>query len=242
MRILLIAEIASQHFGDLEIAKRYIREASKAGATYAKFQYYDTDEIVSKDDPRYPKIKQAQLDLSQLAELRGYCHSHNLEFLCTPFLNPRKAEGLASIGCRELKIRERDSTNETLIRKSLEVCKTVFISTTKLPVGNMFLYYHPHIHWWLTIPRYPAKLEELDLSRIISFDGYSNHIPDIVAPLAAAAVAKEHGKSEFFIEVHVTLDHSIDNLDKSVSIDFRELAELVRHLRAIELMGKEEIY
>lgn len=231
---MVVAECGVNHQGDMDAAKRMIERAKESGANLCKFQYYNTDEIVPKDDPRYPKIKQAQLDLSQLTELRGYCRNHNLEFLCTPFVDPKKAEELTSIGCRTLKIRERDSANEALIKKALEVCETVFISTTKLPVGDMFLYYHPHIKWWLTIPRYPAKMEELELGRVPSFSGYSNHIPDVMAPLAVAVVAKEHKKEEFFIECHITLDHSTENLDKDVSIDFSELAELVKHLRTIE--------
>lgn len=234
MRIFLIAEIAAQHGGDIEVAKRYIREVSKAGAMYAKFQYYDTNEIIPKDDPRYSKIKQAQLDLSQLAELKEYCHDHNLAFLCTPFVNPRKAEELASIGCHELKIRERDSTNETLIKKALEFCETVFVSTTRIPIGNFFLYYNPHIRWLMATPKYPYPIEEVDLGMVTAFDGISDHTVGITVPIATAAVAKAGGKESFIIEKHVTLDHSIPNLDRAVSVDFSELAELVRHLRTIE--------
>lgn len=234
MRILIISEIASQHGGDVELAKKYIDESKRAGADIAKLQYYFAEEIMPKDDPRFEQVKRAQLSLEQLSELWDHCESAGIGFLVTPFFRVERVEELASLGVRKCKIREADSQNEAMVKRALELFDEVLISTTRLPVGNMFLYYHPHIKWLLTIIHYPSKLEELELDRIASFDGYSNHIPDIAAPLATAVVAKEHGKEEFIIECHVTLSHAEDNLDKAVSIDFRELAELVKHLRAIE--------
>lgn len=236
-KFVVVAECGVNHQGDMDTAKKMIEKAKECQADYAKFQYYLAEEIMSEDDPRFEQIRNAQLSLDQLRELRTHCERVGIGFLATPFFSTRRVEELATIGVRKCKIREADSRKDDMIRRALELFDEVWVSTTRIPLDPFFMY-HPHIKWLLTIPRYPAKAEELELDRVASFDGYSNHVPGIAAPLAAAAVAREHGKEEFSIEVHVTLDHSIQNLDQSVSIDFNELKELVRHLRIVEKMGE----
>lgn len=241
MKITVIAEIASQHGGDLKLAKRYAVGARWAGADVCKFQYYDADEIMPKDDPRFEKVKAAQLSLEQLRTLKAHCENIGIGFLCTPFKTVKRVEELATLGLHRVKIREADSSNLDIVRRAIDLFDRVFISTTKLPL-DMFLIYHPHIKWLYTVPKYPAKPEEVDLSAFKVFDGFSCHVPDIAVPLAAAAVALVSEREEFWLETHVTLNYSIDNLDKAVSIDFRELKELAGHLRTIEKMKHREIY
>lgn len=47
--IFIIAEAGVNHNGDLEIAKRLVDEAAKAGADAVKFQTFKAEALVSKD-------------------------------------------------------------------------------------------------------------------------------------------------------------------------------------------------
>ncbi|NVM56539.1 MAG: N-acetylneuraminate synthase family protein [Desulfobacterales bacterium] len=231
---IVVSEIASNHFGDIELAKKYIEKSKEAGADAVKLQYFNVDDgFFPEDDPRFETVKRAQLSLEQLSELLNHCERVGIGFLCTPFFRVERVEELATLDLHKVKIREKDSKNEAMIKRSLELFDEVLISTTKIPL-DPFLLWNPHIRWLLTIPRYPAKMEELELDRIVSFDGYSNHIPNIIAPLVVASVAKALGKESFAIEVHVTLSHDEPVLDRAVSIDFSELGQLVGWLREIE--------
>jgi len=60
------------------------------------------------------------------------------------------------------------------------------------------------------------------------FDGYSNHCPDIIAPLTSATLGAK------IIEVHITPDKSKSFVDNPVSFDYQELTSLVDNLRKIE--------
>lgn len=234
MKVIVIAEAASQHGGDVGLAKRYIEEARKSGADAVKFQYFNVDDgFFPEDDPRFGQVKVAQLGLGQLAELKEHCERVGIEFLCTPFHSVRRVEELASLGMKRVKIREADSKNEAMIKKALELHGEVYVSTTRIPL-DPFLLWNPHIRWLMATPKYPYPIEEVDLGRATAFDGISDHTVGITVPIAACSVAAASGKDLFIVEKHVTLDHSIDNLDREVSIDFSELAELVRHLRTIE--------
>lgn len=240
MKVRVIAEIASNHYGDLGIAKGYIEMAKRAGADMVKFQYFDVaDEFMPKDGPRHDMVKKAQLNLDELCSLWDYCQSVGIGFLVTPFKTVGKLEDLASMGLQKVKIREADSSNLGMIRRALGLFDQVLISTTRLPVDTFFLY-HPHAKWLYTVPEYPAKAEKIDLSAFEVFDGFSCHVPNIAVPLAAATIALVSEKEEFWIEVHVILDHGNDVFDSAVSIDFSELAELVKHLRTIERMGEDK--
>lgn len=234
MKVTVIAEIASNHGGDVELAKKYIEKSKEAGANVVKLQYFNVDDdFFPREDPRFEQVKRAQLSLEQLSELWDHCERAGIGFLCTPFFRVERVEELASLGLRRVKIREADSRNEAMVRRALQLFDEVYVSATRIPLDPFFMY-HPHIRWLMATPKYPFPIEELSLRDIRSFDGFSCHIPSIVAPLAVAAVAEELEKDIFIVEVHVTLSHEDDNLDKAVSIDFSELAELVKHLRTIE--------
>ena len=234
MRIFIIAEIASNHQGDMKVAKHYIERAHKAGCDMAKVQYFNVDDhFFPEDDPRFEQVKKAQLSLNQLRELKDHCEQVGIGFLCTPFSRVERVEELATLGMKKVKIREADSQKVDMVKRALDLFDEVLVSTTKIPLDPFFMY-HPHLKWLMTIPHYPSKLEELDLNYVASFDGYSNHVPNILAPLAAAIVAQEHGKKQFIIEVHVTSSHDEPVLDRAVSIDFSELNQLVRWLREVE--------
>lgn len=240
-KFIVVAEVASNHGGDMRLAKRYAVGARWAGCDEVKYQYYRAEELMPENDPRFEKVKAAQLSLEQLGVLKAHCENIGIGFLCTPFKTIERVEELASLGLHEVKIREADSQDVVMTRRAIDLFDRVFISTTKLPT-DMFLLYHPHIKWLYTVPKYPAKPEEVDLSAFKVFDGFSCHVPNIAVPLAATAVALVSEREEFWVEVHVTLSHNENNLDKEVSLDFSELSRLVGYLRTIEKMKHREIY
>jgi len=243
-RCELIADIGCNHQGNIFLAKKMIKKAAAVGCTYAKFQYYSADEIMEYERRNPPslytkgtlaKIRATEFTIDQLYELKSCCDRVKIEFLCTPFINPKRIDHLNAI-VKRWKIRERDGrdpTDNKLIETALKTHKEVFVSTTRLPMQANLLY-HPKILWLFTIPKYPASLSGLDLARVSNYQGYSNHIPTILAPLATAISARIKGKNRWIIEVHVTLGHNLDVIDKDVSFDFQELELLINYIKEIE--------
>ena len=60
------------------------------------------------------------------------------------------------------------------------------------------------------------------------FNGYSNHCPNILAPVVAVILGAK------IIEVHVTSDKKKNFIDNPVSFDFIELKEMVSQIRNCE--------
>ena len=99
MGIIIIAEAGVNHNGNVEIAKKMVLAAKKAGADYIKFQTFCPEKLVSKSAEKADYQKQntiaqeSQLEmLQQLAltqddffELKEYCKRKEIGFLSTPF-------------------------------------------------------------------------------------------------------------------------------------------------------------
>lgn len=96
-----IADIASNHDGSLERAKRLVTLAKKAGADGAKFQHFLADKIVSKygfeklggqfshqkkwPKPVYEIYKDASLPREWTKELKKHCDREGIDFFSSPY-------------------------------------------------------------------------------------------------------------------------------------------------------------
>ena len=94
----VIAEVGSNHNGDLTQAKKLIEVAADAGADAVKFQTFSADTIYSKktNTPNYLKgkisqksvwelIKDLEMPREWLGELADFSKTNNIIFLSSPF-------------------------------------------------------------------------------------------------------------------------------------------------------------
>ena len=85
----MIAEISSNHNGDLDRAKKMISLASRYGFDAVKFQVFKIDklfaeEILSKSKEHSDRRKW-ELPLDFIPHLAEYCKQEGIQFGCTPF-------------------------------------------------------------------------------------------------------------------------------------------------------------
>jgi N,N'-diacetyllegionaminate synthase len=265
MRYFVLAEIGINHLGEVTIAKQMIDAAEDAGADAVKFQYYVWEDIENDyplSDPQLRAIvAKSQLSLDQLAELRDYAKSVGLGWVCTAFKRPRRIAELASLKPDAIKIRFHDF-EIGFIQKALATdVPLVLASCAAPPIENMAVYYHPRCRWLYCIPKYPPAPEDFDAARSTGFHGFSDHFPNLTASLVAAALTRR--EDDYIIEKHVMLDpvdpknlvpfspeqdiyHKEGHFDKppdyAVSITFKQLKELVKHLRLMEKLRPGKPY
>ena len=86
-KIIIIAEAGVNHNGNINLAKKLINVAAKAGADYVKFQTFDVDHLILKNTKtanyqkrnlknnisQYLMLKKYQLADSNHKELSKYC-------------------------------------------------------------------------------------------------------------------------------------------------------------------------
>ena len=122
----------------------------------------------------------------------------------------------------KFKIRELDGRSllkdqqTPLIEAIINTDKEIFVSSETSPTSSKY-FQNSKIKWLYCIPKYPCSLNEINFKEMSNFDGFSNHCPDISAPLTAATLGAN------IIEVHVTEDKTKDYVDNNVSFDFSEL-------------------
>ena len=123
-RVFIIAEAGVNHNGDINLAKKLIDVAAKAGADAVKFQTFKTQNLVSKNaqkasyqkettdknESQFEMIKKLELDENTHKELITYCKQKDITFLSTPF-DSDSIKLLDELGLSTFKIPSGEITN-----------------------------------------------------------------------------------------------------------------------------------
>lgn len=258
MSVFIIAEAGVNHNGSIEIAKKLIDVASKAGADAVKFQTFKTENLVSKNadkaeyqkdttdakESQYEMIKKLELDADTHIELIDYCKIKNIMFLSTPF-DLDSVDLLNDFGIELFKIPSGEITNLPYLRKIGSLNKKIVISTGMANMKEVeealnVLIKSGTLKKDITVlhanTMYPTPMEDVNLNAMLSikekFDiayGYSDHTLGIEVDIAAVALGAS------VIEKHFTLDNTMNGPDHKASLEPDELISMVKAIRNIEV-------
>ncbi len=139
----IIAEAGVNHNGSVELAKKLIDAAAKAGADAVKFQTFKAETLVSASAPmadyqrmatnatesQFDMLRKLELDEAVHQILVNHCKDQNIEFLSTPF-DEESVDMLAKrIDVPLLKIPSGEITNGPLLLKAAQTKKPIILST-----------------------------------------------------------------------------------------------------------------
>lgn len=265
-RPYIIAEIGVNHEGNMELAKRLIREAAEGGAHAAKFQSYKAEKIASRHSPAYwdqskePTDSQFKLfkkydsfGPDDYKELAAYCKQVGIDFMSTPF-DLDAVDFLAPL-MPAFKVASADITNVPLIRKCAAQGKPLIMSTGASTLPEIEFALKTAIAAGATeisllhcVLNYPtpeenAQLNVIDELKRIFPDvsiGYSDHVvPD--ATISALEVATLMGCT--ILEKHFTHDKSLPGNDHYHAMDKDDLqrfcAKIAVYARLLSEGGKD---
>jgi len=227
----VVAEIGVNWDGDFELAKEMIKKAKEAGCNAVKFQAYQ-EEIV-KNHPEKSRLVKSAISKSNVETINEIAKSIGIEWFCTPMY--LEAVDFLEPYVKKFKIREIDSRillqnkSSELFDKIYKTNKEIIISSEYSPKDCKY-FSDPRVKWLYCVPKYPCNIADLDFSHIKDFNGYSNHCPFIIAPLASAINGAK------IIEVHITSNKSKPFIDNNVSFDYIELKNLVNLIHLSEKM------
>ncbi len=246
----IIAEIGSNHDGELERAKKLIREAKKAGADAAKFQSFQVEKLINKkclidgswvDDPSWEKLENLSIPNEWYEELQAQANDVGIDFLSTPF-DLERLELLLQLDVPAIKIASGDLTYHELIKAAGKSGKPVFISSGHATLGEVEA---ALTHLWEEgckdivllhcTSSYPADIEDVNISAMVSMQmgfqvqvGYSDHTLGTAAPLGAVALGA------VVIEKHFTDDKKRSGPDHPFALDFDEFKNMTMQIRELE--------
>ncbi|MBF0118050.1 MAG: N-acetylneuraminate synthase family protein [Desulfobacterales bacterium] len=254
----IIAEIGINHNGDINLAKKLIDSAYAAKVDAVKFQKRDLPSLYQSDvlsntfkyeqnfQYMIPILKEVELKEEALLELKNYCESKGLEFLCTPF-DIKSVDFLMELGVNAFKIASADLNNFELLEYTANQGKPMILSTgmsywdeiektvqllqqKKVPFSLL--------HCRSVYPVWPREVNLRMIHKLRQFGcpvGYSGHDIGIVIPLVAASMGA------CIIEKHITTDKRLPGPDHKISLEPYELKRLVRDIKtADQAVGKDK--
>ncbi len=267
-RPYIIAEVGSNHNGDMELAYRLIEKAKEAGADCVKFQSWNKDTIFSKktyednfflaDDYRNRNdytleeiVDKYSISFEQHVTLKEYCDKVGIEFNSTPF-SKQEADLLADeLDVPFIKIASMDLNNIPFLKYIAGKKKPVVLSTGLGALADVDEAVRcleengcSEIILLHCISIYPPKDNQTNLNNIDMLKntfGYPVGYSDHTLGIIAPIMAI--AKRACIIEKHFTLDKNMEGWDHKVSADINDLKAIVEAAaRGSEMLGQNRKY
>jgi N-acetylneuraminate synthase len=250
--VVVIAEAACEHLGDLEVAKRMVDAAKAAGADIIKFQLHLPEEMIpgsvqfwagSMDEV----LAKFNLSLEDHRALMRYCEDAGIQYLCTPFC-ARAADLLEELGVPAFKTGSGEMTNLPMLRRIARKGKPMIVSTgmatleeVEETVAVLKAERAPLVLMHCT-SAYPPRYEQINLrviprlrERFGVLVGHSDHTPEAWTALGAVAMGA------VVVEKHFTLDRALKGPDFHISLEPSEFRTMVEGIRKLEAaLGDEK--
>ena len=247
----VIAEIGINHNGNMVLANEMIDAAKNAGADCVKFQSFIADEYISPfaDKASYQKqkdvatesqkdiIKNCEVTLDQIIELRAYCVRVGIDFLSTPF-ELFSLRGLIELDIEAIKISSCNLTNYPFLKEAAKSKKPILLSTGMGDITEVtkaveiFKINKSPLLLFQCTSNYPSKIKNANLRTLKTYQqlfeipvGFSDHTTSNTAAIAAVALGA------VVVEKHFTLSRELPGIDQKASIEPNELEQLVVVLR-----------
>jgi sialic acid synthase SpsE len=257
----IIAEIGSNHNGEMELARQLIDSARECGCDAVKFQSWTPESLISKEEydknQKYndsPKkhfgslkamVEKYYLRTEQHFELKKYCDKVGITFLSTPFSNS-EVDLLEELNVPCFKVASMDINNLLLLEYIAKKCKPIILSTgmaslaeIESAVKTIEASGNRQIILLHCIAIYPPVYEDIHLNNILMLRqtfgypiGFSDHTKGVAIPLASIALGS------CVIEKHFTLDKNMPGWDHEISADPQEMKTIVEESQnVVKSMG-----
>lgn len=249
----IIAEIGSNHNGDMELAKKMIDEAKKCGADCVKFQSWTKDSIFSKkvykdnyflkDDYRDRKdytleqiVDKFHISSEDHFLLKEYCDQIGIDFASTPFSKDEVDLLVDELKVPFIKVASMDLNNIPFLSYIAQKNKPVVISTGLCEMSDVCDAVKcleengcREIVLLHCVSIYPTDDDYVNLNNIDmlrQYFGYPVGYSDHTIGIVAPIMAM--AKKVCVIEKHFTLDKEMFGWDHKISANPEELTAIAQ--------------
>ena len=266
----VIAEIGSNHNGDMDLCRRLIDAAGDAGADAVKFQSWTKTSLISSAEyernTRYaaerkaPTLAEAveryQMTPDRLRDVAAYCRKRGIVWFSSCF-SAAEVDLLEELDAPAYKVASMDVTHLPLLRHIAATRKPVLLSVgmatlgeVERALGTLHEGDSGPVALLHCVSLYPSPPDSVNLRMIETWSrafgvpvGYSDHTLGVSVPIAAAA------RGACVIEKHFTTDRTLEGWDHALSADPAELRALVEGCRdafralgsAVRSVGPDEL-
>ena len=241
-KIKFIAEIGWNHMGNINLAEKMIKAASKSGADYAKFQTWRVKNLKSgpwDKDGRREIYKKAELSKEDYHKINKICKKYKIKFL-TSLFNHLDFELVKELNLKEIKIPSPENRNKTLLSFCVKKFDTIYLSTGAATLKEIKKSYNlikkKTVNLMHCVSAYPCEAKLVNLSRINKLQsitkkvGLSDHSHGILSSILAFSMGVS------LIEKHFTIDNKLPGRDNKFAILPKDLSQLVDSANQFRLM------
>ncbi|MEL6255798.1 MAG: N-acetylneuraminate synthase family protein [Bacteroidota bacterium] len=254
----IIAELGANHNGDMELAKKLIKQAYDAGAHCVKFQSWTADSVFSKkvykenfflsDDYRNRTdtnlrdiVERFAITEQQLLQMKAYADELGIDCASTPFSMKEVDFLVDELKAPFIKVASMDLNNYPFLKYIARKQKPIVISTGLSDLheidkaiqviereGNTQIVI---LH---CVSIYPPKDEQVNLNNILSLQRlfpYPIGFSDHTIGTAIPLASIALGVC--LIEKHFTLDKEMEGWDHKVSADQEDMKGICKNARRI---------
>lgn len=250
---VIIAEIGINHNGDLDVAKKMVDAAARAGAKVIKHQTHVVDDEMSasalkvvpgnSDQSIYEIMKACALNEADEKVLKLYVESKGIEFLSTAF-SRAAADRLEGMGVKAYKIGSGECNNYPLIEHVAKFGKPIILSTGMNTISSITkavrIFEDACIPYALlhTTNLYPTPVDLVRLGAMTEMAkafpeipfGLSDHTTSNLACLSAVALGAT------ILERHFTDSMARQGPDIICSMDEEACVKLIQDSRSVHQM------
>lgn len=233
--LLFVAELGTNFFGSIDIAKYLIDQAKESGATHVKMQLWKADDLYNKSWKWYDYAKLCELDYDTARILKEYADSIDIGWFASVD-TPNDIDFLSEIKCTFIKIKESQHDNMRLI-KYAESAKDMFVI-----ISHPEIVHNPDhgLYNLITTKKYPSKWKDIPFGnfsgKTCSVDGFSDHTQGIQASLCAAMydnirIFEQHFTAKLFNKFGVDEWQTPDHCVSIYPEQFKEMVEKISHIK-----------
>jgi len=251
----IVAEVGSNHNGDMNLCRRMIDAAAAAGAHAVKFQSWTDTSLIAEEEyarnteysdkkKHFGSLREMvmayQLTAEQHSEAQAHCRAQGIAFCSTPF-STEEVDLLEKLAVPFFKIASMDVVHLPLLKYVARKQRPVVISTgmatlaeIEQAIDTVRAEGNEQIVLLHCVSIYPPEYDTINLRNMATlqqaFDvpvGFSDHTLGTAIPLAAISIGA------CVIEKHFTLDQEMPGWDHAISANPEQLRTIVAEGRNI---------
>lgn len=241
-RPYVIAEIGSNHHGELQQALELIDRAADAGADAVKVQLFDADALYPRGSDMWHRFRAVEMPSRWLPELSARATARGVHIFGSVF-DLRSLDHLREIRPPALKIASSEATNHNLLDRCARTGLPLFISTGMCDLVDVHEAIDVCVRAGNTsivllqcgsvypLPPEDAHLRVMDLyADVFPYPvGLSDHT------LGTAVAFGAVGRGASVIEKHITLDRNAGGPDDAYALEPPEFTVLVQGIKEVHV-------
>jgi N,N'-diacetyllegionaminate synthase len=252
--VMVVAEIASAHEGDPDLAIRLAKAALDAGADAVKFQIFQRDNLVASCNHLYDEFGIIQLEFRDWDRVLTEIASGGAQIFVEPFdlesitfsekMGVVHGYKIPASNIQDKQYLEAISETDGLVHLSVggATWDEITEALDLLSCESLVL-----IHGF---QNFPTEIDDIELSRIGLLErsfgcsvGYADHTDANEKEMSILIPALAVANGARVIEKHITLDRSLKGRDYYSSLQPEEFAQLVRTIKKVgEIQGWADVW